>query len=101
MERKGGMKKIIIILALGAILVLGVLTVAEVLQRQKVKNVRECVNDADCVPAACCHPSECIAREKAPSCEGIMCTMACQSILDCGNGYCGCVQGKCKALAKS
>lgn len=67
-------------------------------QQLEIKESSECLENDDCVPATCCHPSECVASEKAPSCEGIMCTMVCQSILDCGQGYCACKQGKCETI---
>ena len=60
---------------------------------------RECVNDYDCVPAACCHPSSCIALDNAPFCDDIFCTQECApGALDCGQGFCSCINGKCKAV---
>jgi len=55
----------------------------------------ECSTAADCVPDSCCHASSCVAKDQAPNCEGVMCTMECQpGTLDCG-GSCGCVDGDC------
>jgi len=59
---------------------------------------KECLSDSDCVPASCCHPSSCVAKEQAPDCSGMMCTMECSpGTLDCGQGRCLCAGGKCRA----
>lgn len=56
----------------------------------------KCYSNLDCVPAQCCHPTSCIAKQYAPTCEGIMCTMECrEGTMDCGGGSCGCVDNKC------
>lgn len=57
----------------------------------------ECKEDDHCVPAQCCHPTSCVPRSQAPNCEGIDCTMECRGeTMDCGQGSCVCVNGKCK-----
>jgi len=57
---------------------------------------KECSQDADCVPAGCCHANSCVAASKAPSCDGIYCSMECApGTLDCGAGNCICQDGKC------
>ena len=62
---------------------------------------KECVTDADCVPATCCHPSNCVSINNKPNCEGIFCTQECApNTLDCGQGSCQCIDGKCKAFFK-
>lgn len=58
----------------------------------------ECGGSSDCVPAACCHPDSCVTKEKAPECNGIICTMDCSGPLDCGAGQCGCIDGKCQIV---
>jgi len=57
----------------------------------------ECSADGDCVAESCCHASSCVAKENAPICSGIKCTMDCRpGSLDCG-GSCLCENGKCVA----
>ncbi|MBU1205095.1 MAG: hypothetical protein KJ968_00325 [Nanoarchaeota archaeon] len=61
----------------------------------------ECSKDLDCVPASCCHATECVPAGEAPNCEGIMCTMECRpDTMDCGQGFCMCMDNKCKAVLK-
>lgn len=61
--------------------------------------VASCVTDADCVPSTCCHPSSCVSISEKPDCGNIFCTQECApGTLDCNQGYCGCVEGKCKAV---
>lgn len=56
-----------------------------------------CESDEDCVPASCCHSTGCVPKSKAPTCDGVMCTMECQpNTLDCG-GSCSCIDGECVA----
>lgn len=62
--------------------------------------IKECSTDANCVPASCCHPDSCVTKEKAPDCAGVFCTQVCSGPLDCGAGYCGCVEGKCDIVKK-
>lgn len=58
-----------------------------------------CVTDADCVVATCCHPSACVPITQKPDCSDVFCTQECApGTLDCNQGYCGCVEGKCKAV---
>jgi hypothetical protein len=60
-----------------------------------------CKSDADCIPAACCHAAACTARDKAPSCAGLMCSQVCQpGTIDCGGG-CLCHAGHCAARLES
>ena len=61
---------------------------------------KECEINDDCVPAGCCHPSSCVSFDKAPVCEDIFCTQVCSGPLDCGAGYCGCINGKCSVINK-
>lgn len=56
-----------------------------------------CDTDADCVPADCCHAAACVARDRAPDCGDVMCTMECRAdTMDCGGG-CLCHEGRCAA----
>jgi hypothetical protein len=58
----------------------------------------ECLENRDCVPAECCHASSCVSVGDAPLCDEISCTLNCeQGTLDCGFGFCGCVDGRCVA----
>ena len=62
-------------------------------------NKNECFNDSDCVPASCCHPSSCVPISQTPDCSAIFCTAVCQpETLDCGQGNCQCVNGKCSSV---
>jgi hypothetical protein len=57
-----------------------------------------CSSDADCVPAECCHPKTCTAKENAPDCKEMMCTLDCRAgTMDCGWGKCICKDGQCAA----
>ncbi len=58
----------------------------------------ECRLDTDCVPASCCHPNSCVTVDKKPECNRRLCSMDCSGPLDCGAGYCGCVNGKCSIV---
>ena len=59
-------------------------------------HARECVSDADCVPSECCHPTACTARARRPNCAAVSCTMMCApDSLDCNQGSCVCVGGRC------
>ena len=72
--------------------------------RDQIKDIVRgdlCINDADCVPASCCHPETCTIKEKAPNCTGIPCTLSCETILDCGDGSCNCINNQCQAVAKA
>lgn len=56
----------------------------------------ECNTDSDCVPKECCHPVSCVAKDSAPSCSGIACTLECRpATMDCGQGKCLCQNNKC------
>ena len=64
-------------------------------------NEVECVNDNDCVPNVCCHASSCVPVKNAIDCSDIFCTTVCiEGTLDCGQGNCLCVDGKCNAVYK-
>jgi len=61
----------------------------------------ECISDSDCVPAICCHASSCVPVKNAQDCSEMFCTMECvEDTLDCGQGSCLCVNGKCNAIFK-
>ena len=50
----------------------------------------------ECVPASCCHATECVLEIEAPNCSEIFCSMVCEpGTLDCGQGYCEFIDGKC------
>ena len=54
------------------------------------------LDDVECVPASCCHAVECVFGDEAPDCDGLVCTMNCESgTLDCGQGHCEYVGGEC------
>ena len=58
----------------------------------------ECRTNTDCAAATCCHADSCVAKEKAPNCEDILCSMECKPYtMDCGQGSCVCENNKCTA----
>jgi hypothetical protein len=60
--------------------------------------IEECQTSEDCVPASCCHAESCVSKELAPNCNESFCSMVCSSPLDCGVGYCGCIDNKCGVI---
>jgi len=70
-----------------------------VCETKPLGNPLYCERNEDCVPAQCCHPDSCINIEYRPDCEGIFCTMECQpGTMDCGRGYCACVDNTCQVM---
>ncbi|HIP49910.1 MAG TPA: hypothetical protein EYG99_00490 [Candidatus Pacebacteria bacterium] len=69
-------------------------------ERNKVVEKKECISDEDCVPATCCHATETVNKDSAPNCDGMMCTMSCETILDCGRGKPICNNGVCEIEIK-
>lgn len=67
-------------------------------ENQKI-NSQECQVDSDCTPSSCCHADSCVPLSKKPECERIFCSMVCSGPLDCGAGYCSCVNGKCQVIS--
>jgi len=61
---------------------------------------KTCAIDTDCVPATCCHPTEVINKELAPDCSAVLCTMSCETILDCGQGEPVCKNNICEIDVK-
>jgi hypothetical protein len=60
-----------------------------------------CRTDADCRPDACCSPSSCTSGH-TQSCDAMgACPAVCRGPMDCGNGACGCVQGRCAVWTTS
>jgi len=69
---------------------------------QEIPEERYCLRDEDCVPAQCCHPTDCVNIAYKPNCKGILCTLECRpGTMDCGQGYCACVDNECKAIIQS
>ena len=66
---------------------------------EDITSENECEVDEDCVRDSCCHASGCVAIESIPLCEGILCSQECvEDTLDCGQGSCQCIGGKCGAV---
>jgi hypothetical protein len=59
-----------------------------------------CNSDYDCVPAQCCHPTSCININYKGVCN-LLCTQDCSGPLDCGAGFCACVDKKCSVVQTS
>lgn len=56
-------------------------------------------SEEECVPATCCHPVECVPKNEAPNCSEKFCSMECKpGTLDCGQGYCEYIDGKCEVV---
>ncbi len=56
-------------------------------------------NETKCVPASCCHSTSCVPENEAPDCRRLSCTMDCvPHTLDCGQGSCKYIKGKCEAV---
>lgn len=64
-------------------------------QKEPELNEKSCKSDSDCVPATCCHATDVVNKEFAPDCSDIMCTMSCETVLDCGQGKPVCNAGMC------
>lgn len=91
-------------LIIGLVLIaLGILLFAlpYIIKKPAANNNESCLSDSDCVPASCCHAASCMNKNYAPACEDakILCTMSCDTILDCGQGSCKCVNKKCEAVS--
>jgi hypothetical protein len=55
-----------------------------------------CLSDSDCVEDNCCHATGCVLVENAPNCSEISCSEECRNgTLDCNQGNCQCIGGKC------
>lgn len=59
---------------------------------------KECEKDTDCIKACGCHPDSCVPAAAKGDCEGLICTQECSGPLDCGAGYCGCINYKCSVI---
>jgi len=82
------MKKLLIIIILLLTLIIGCTD----------QKPAECRTNNDCVAATCCHADACVTKEKAPDCEGILCSMECiPYTMDCGQGSCICENNRCVA----
>jgi len=88
MKKRGWIITILIILILITIIYLF----------PKSVNEKSCSIESDCVPDSCCHAESCVAKEYAPNCDGIICSMVCSTILDCGQARCGCIKGQCEVI---
>lgn len=63
-----------------------------------IQNYLSCQTSSDCVPAQCCHSTSCINKNYKSVCN-VLCTNICQpGTMDCGQGYCDCVNNQCKAI---
>ena len=61
-------------------------------------NTLTCQSKDDCVPAQCCHPTSCINKNYKTVCN-VGCTAVCEpGTMDCGQGYCDCINNECKAI---
>ncbi len=108
-QRKKGIKKITINHNKKLLWIIGILFVFFIIviylnvkinraEKEKQGNY-ECNIDSDCVHSACCHPDSCVAIENAPDCSTAFCSQVCSGPLDCGAGYCGCINNKCEIIS--
>lgn len=62
------------------------------------QNTTECNSDSGCVPRDCCHSSACVPASQKKVCN-LLCTAECApNTLDCQQGECKCINGKCGAV---
>ncbi|MFA5173641.1 MAG: hypothetical protein WC438_00480 [Candidatus Pacearchaeota archaeon] len=59
------------------------------------KEINTCSVDSDCVPDSCCHAQSCVSLDKKPVCDKVFCSQVCSGPLDCNQGSCECIKGKC------
>jgi hypothetical protein len=88
------MKRVNIIIIIVLLISLGILVYIS----QEFMSDKECEKDDDCMAASCCHATECTSVTNAPNCSGVFCSAVCSGHLDCGVGYCGCVNKKCEVI---
>lgn len=81
-----------------ALIVTGIsLGIASIFKQEEI-SVDSCQSDDECVPAQCCHSFSCVNDKYKPNCEEVFCTQVCEGPIDCGTGYCGCVNNRCKVV---
>ena len=56
------------------------------------------ISEVGCVPSDCCHATACVLKSEAPNCTGRLCSMSCETDLDCGMGSCEYVDGGCEVV---
>jgi hypothetical protein len=59
------------------------------------KEISVCSVDGDCVPDSCCHSQSCVSLYKKPVCDKVFCSQSCETLLDCNQGSCVCINGRC------
>ena len=58
-----------------------------------------CTSDSDCVEEQICHPTSCINSGFKEESEPVFCTAECApGTMDCGQGYCACINNQCKVV---
>ena len=58
-----------------------------------------CTEDNDCIAESCCHSTESVNRDKAPDCQGVLCTASCEEgTLDCGFAKAKCIENSCTVV---
>ena len=67
-------------------------------KKQEVIGEPQCQIDNDCLPACGCHSDSCIVASEREKCPKVFCSQSCSGPLDCGAGYCGCVNNKCQVV---
>jgi len=108
-QRKKGINKVTITHNKKLLWIIGILFVLFIIviylnvkinrdEKEKQENY-ECETDDDCVPSSCCHPNSCVAIENASDCTTSFCSQECLGPLDCGAGYCTCVNHKCEVIS--
>ncbi|MEM0465770.1 MAG: hypothetical protein QXW97_03665 [Candidatus Pacearchaeota archaeon] len=92
-------KLLIIIMILLIILIFLIFKIMNNSNKKSIKkeslNEFECLSDSDCVASECCHAKSCVNKNFRPNCSNVVCTMDCSGPLDCGQGYCVCINNKC------
>lgn len=97
-------KWVIAVILILALVVSGFLLNKFVSNKEGIRNESKelfCQSDSDCVPKEACHPKTCINKNFAEDNSGSICTAVCEpGSLDCGQGYCSCINNKCNAVFK-
>lgn len=84
--------KLIVLLFLGVIILL---MGYQLINKKEILPEKYCKKDDDCVPSQCCHATKVINKKYASPCTGAMCTLSCETILDCGVSKPVCKNNQC------
>ncbi len=93
----------IAIIFLLVLLVGGILVNKFIFKNEEIRDSPSvaCQIDSDCLPKEACHPKTCVNEKFAENKEGKICSAVCEpGSLDCGQGFCSCINNKCNVVFK-